>query len=186
MKKYSPSLFIGMSYVLLKIFKQLYFRRLVHSSLLPDILVREKSYADCILDMNARRDSEITALTHRQQDEMERKIDLLDVSTTSDDINNLLSLQYAVQHETTRKWESELDAKKGHQKNEYKNWITNQSCEQLFSSAMPTPIGNRLVGVRLFRNYMMLNLEIVCTDHRCLLCKRLEWKRVSQFTLVHN
>lgn len=133
----------------------------MHSSLLPDILVREKSYADSILDINARRDSEIRALTHRQQDEMERKIEQLDdVSTTSDDINNLLSHQYAVQHEISRKWESELEAKKGHQKNEYKNWITNQSCEQLFSSAMPTPIGNRFAGIRLIWNNMF-NLEIV-------------------------
>lgn len=104
--------------------------------------------------MNARRDREITALTHRQQDEMERKIELLDAGTTSDDINNLLSHQYALQHEISRKWESELDAKKGHQKNEYKNWITNQSCEQLFSSAMPTPIGNRFAGIRLSLSYI--------------------------------
>lgn len=81
---------------------------------------------------------------------MERKIQQLDVSTTSDDINELLSQQYATQHTVAQKWESELDARKGHQKNEYKNWITGQSGEQLFASALPTPIGNRFVcGVHI-------------------------------------
>lgn len=36
-----------------------------------------------------------------------------------------------------------MEAKKGHQKNEYKNWITSQVSETLFSTLLPTPIGNR-------------------------------------------
>lgn len=93
--------------------------------------------------MNTRMDAEITTLTNNQQDEMEQKIQQLDVLTTSEDINNLLAQQYSTQNLVCKKWESEMEAIKGHQKNEYKNWITSQVSETLFSSLIPTPIGNR-------------------------------------------
>lgn len=43
-----------------------------------------------------------------------------------------------------QRWESELEARKGHQKNEYKNWIISQVGETLCSSSTTsTAIGNR-------------------------------------------
>lgn len=56
----------------------------MHSQLLPEILVKESSYAKLINDMNVKMDKEITSLTNNQQNEMEIKIAQLDVSTTSD------------------------------------------------------------------------------------------------------
>lgn len=99
------------------------FHRLVHSSSLMDILMKEQSYAKTIIEMNQQRDIEVSALISEQQNEMESKIEQLDIGTTSDDINNLLSRHYSRQNLVQKQWESELEAKIGHQKNEYRNWI---------------------------------------------------------------
>lgn len=58
--------------------------RLVHSPLLPEILIKEKAYAKTISEMIARMDKEIVSLNERQAVEMENKIEQLDVSTTSE------------------------------------------------------------------------------------------------------
>lgn len=58
--------------------------RLVHSPLLPEILIKEKTYARTISEMISRMDKEIESLTDRQSVEMENKIEQLDVSTTSE------------------------------------------------------------------------------------------------------
>lgn len=58
--------------------------RLVHSPLLPEILIKEKTYAKSISEMIARMDKEIESLNDRQAVEMENKIEQLDVSTTSE------------------------------------------------------------------------------------------------------
>lgn len=58
--------------------------RLVHSPLLPEILIKEKTYAKSISEMIARMDKEIASLNDRQAVEMESKIEQLDVSTTSE------------------------------------------------------------------------------------------------------
>ncbi|KAG4070694.1 hypothetical protein HA402_013614 [Bradysia odoriphaga] len=119
------------------------FHRLVHSPLLPEILIKEKAYAKTISEMIVRMDKEIASLNDRQAVEMENKIEQLDVSTTSEDINNLLSQQYSTQNMIRQRWESELEARKGHQKNEYKNWIIGQVGETLCSSSTLTAVGNR-------------------------------------------
>lgn len=114
--------------------------------------------------MIVRMDTEIANLNDRQAVEMENKIEQLDVSTTSEvkgkiiplsillitnrfypqDINNLLSQQYSTQNLIRQRWESELEARKGHQKNEYKNWIIGQVGETLCSSSTTaTAVGNR-------------------------------------------
>ena len=54
----------------------------MHSTLLPDILVKENNYAKIIAGMNARMENEISILTSDQQKEMDKKIKQLDVSTT--------------------------------------------------------------------------------------------------------
>jgi len=59
------------------------------------------------------------------------------------DINNLLVQQYTAQNYVTNRNESELEAKKGHQKNEYRDWITSQVGKMLQSSPVNTPLGNR-------------------------------------------
>lgn len=99
------------------------FHRLVHSSSMLEILMKEQNYAKTIIEMNQQRDLEISGLINEQQNEMEAKIEQLDIGTTSDDINNLLSRHYSRQNLVQKQWESELEAKMGHQKNEYRNWI---------------------------------------------------------------
>lgn len=119
------------------------FHRLVHSSHLLEILLKEQSYARTIIEMNRMRNHEVSRLIAEQQDEMEAKIDQLDAGITSEDINKLLSQHYTRQNLVQKKWESELEAKIGHQKSEYRNWIVSL-LQCLYQSDIPTPtIQNR-------------------------------------------
>ncbi|GAB0087465.1 protein C12orf4 [Sergentomyia squamirostris] len=124
------------------------FHQLVHSPLLPDILANEKSYAKSISELNTRMYDEIDELNRKQATEMDEKVQQLDVSTTSDDINQLLSQHYSNQNLLRKRWESKLEAKRGHQKYEYRNWVTSQVGEALINNptslhASSTPIGNK-------------------------------------------
>lgn len=109
------------------------FHRLVHSSQLMEILQREQNYAKSIIEINQQRDDQIKSLINDQQIEMEKKIDQLDDGTTSEDINNLLSQHYSRQNVLQRQWESELEAKMGHQKNDFRNWIVSLLGQTLYS-----------------------------------------------------
>ena len=60
------------------------------------------------------------------------------------DINNLLAQQYSTQNYVRKTFESELEAKRGHQKNEYREWITGQVSKIMFqTSPVATPLGSR-------------------------------------------
>lgn len=109
------------------------FHRLVHSSQLMEILLKEQTYAKSIIEINRERDEQIKSLINEQQLEMEKKIDQLDDGTTSEDINNLLSQHYSRQNLLQRQWESELEAKMGHQKNDFRNWIVSLLGQTLYS-----------------------------------------------------
>lgn len=102
------------------------FHRLVHSSSLEEILKRERAYSKIIANMTKEMDKEVETLNNSQQEEMESKINQLDITTTPEDINNLLAQQYSTQSYVRKRYESELEAKIGHQKNEYRHWITSQ------------------------------------------------------------
>ncbi|XP_059610816.1 protein C12orf4 [Phlebotomus argentipes] len=124
------------------------FHQMVHSPLLPDILAKEQNYAKSISELNTRMYEEIDDLNKKQAAEMDEKVQQLDVSTTSEDINALLSQHYSNQNLIRKRWESTLEAKRGHQKHEYRNWVTSQVGEALINNptAMPcssTPIGNK-------------------------------------------
>lgn len=110
------------------------FHRLVHmhSSSLMDILMKEQKYAKVIIEMNRQRDLEVSSLIDEQQIEMERKIELLDSGTTSEDINQLLSQHYSRQNLVQKQWESNLEAKIGHQKNDYRNWVISLLSQTLY------------------------------------------------------
>ncbi|EDW49139.1 GM16386 [Drosophila sechellia] len=71
------------------------------------------------------------------------QINQLDITTTSEDINNLLAQQYTTQNYVRKRYESELEAMVGHQKNEYRNWITSQVSQMFQVSPVTTPLGNR-------------------------------------------
>ncbi|CAD6993081.1 protein C12orf4 homolog isoform X2 [Ceratitis capitata] len=119
------------------------FHRLVHSSSLEEILKREGAYAKVISDITTQMDREVETLNSAQQQEMDSKIKQLDITTTPDDINNLLAQQYSTQNYIRQRYESELQAKRGHQRNEYRNWITSQVGKIFESSPATTPLGNR-------------------------------------------
>lgn len=102
------------------------FHRLVHSSSLEEILKKERAYSKIISNMTKEMDKEVETLNNSQQEEMESKINQLDITTTPEDINNLLAQQYSTQSYVRKRYESELEAKIGHQKNEYRHWITSQ------------------------------------------------------------
>lgn len=109
------------------------FHRLVHSSQLMEILLKEQTYAKSIIEINRQCDDQMKSLITEQQNEMEKKIDRLDDGTTSEDINNLLSQHYSRQNLLQRQWESELEAKMGHQKNDFRNWIVSLLGQTLYS-----------------------------------------------------
>ncbi|CAD7084346.1 unnamed protein product [Hermetia illucens] len=119
------------------------FHRLVHSSSLPEILVKEKGYAKTVADLINRMDTEVEALNSEQQEEMDKKINQLDISTTSEDINKLLAHQYTTHNFVRKKFESELEAIHSHQRNEYREWITGQVSKVFQTSRVATPLGNR-------------------------------------------
>ncbi|XP_064551191.1 protein C12orf4 homolog isoform X1 [Drosophila montana] len=119
------------------------FHRLVHSSSLEDILKRERGYAKVIADRTEHMDCEVETLKNSQQQEMDSQINQLDITTTSEDINNLLAQQYTTHNFVRKRYESELEAMMGHQKNEYRNWITSQVSQMFQVSPVSTPLGNR-------------------------------------------
>lgn len=143
------------------------FHRLIHSPLLPEILSREKSYASIVGDFSKKMDMELTFLITQQENEIKHKLNELDISTTSEviflfnkkffsgfikiikknfkDINRLITKQCGKRELIQKGYQSELDAIRGHQKNEYRNWITGQIEESLINSPVPTPIGNKCV-----------------------------------------
>lgn len=86
---------------------------------------------------------ETQELNQMHQEIMDSKINLLDVETTSDDINKLLAQQYSSSNLMRKQYESELEAKKGHQRNEYREWITSQIGQKLMTSSDSTPVGNK-------------------------------------------
>lgn len=109
------------------------FHRLVHSSSLMEILRKEQRYAKAIIEMTRHRDDEVHRLINEQQNEMDAKVEQLDAGTTSEDINNLLSRHYGRQNLVQKQWESEIEAKVGHQKNEYRDWIVQLLSQSLYS-----------------------------------------------------
>lgn len=118
------------------------YHQLVHSSSMQDVLIKEKDYASVVSSLVLRKEREIGELDQMHQEVMDVKINLLDVETTSDDINMLLAQQYSSSNLMRKQFESELEAKKGHQRNEYRNWITSQIENKLMLSGDSTP-GNR-------------------------------------------
>lgn len=120
------------------------FHRLVHSSSLEEILRKERDYAKVIAQITAQMENEVDALNNSQQEEMESTVQQLDITTTTEDVNKLLAEQYSIQSYVRKRFESELEAKRGHQRNEYRQWITSQVSE-LFQMTTPvtTPLGNR-------------------------------------------
>lgn len=88
-------------------------------------------------------EKETDNLNKMHQQVMDDKINLLDIETTSDDINKLLSQQYSTLNLMRKQFESELEAKRGHQRNEYREWIISQIGQKLMTSTENTPIGNR-------------------------------------------
>lgn len=116
---------------------------MVHSSSLQDIISKEQSYASSIASLVVRMERETEELNQMHQEVMDSKINLLDVETTSDDINKLLAQQYSSSNLMRKQFESELEAKRGHQKNEYREWITSQIGQKLMTSPDSTPVGNK-------------------------------------------
>lgn len=125
-----------------EIFAQSY-HQIIHSSSLQDIILKEKNYASSISSLVLRMERETDELNQMHQEVMDSKINLLDVETTSDDINKLLAQQYSSSNLMRKQFESELEAKKGHQRNEYREWITSQIGQKLMTSADSTPVGNK-------------------------------------------
>lgn len=132
-----------------EIFAQSY-HRLVHSSSLVDILNKEQSYAEIIADVTNRMDSELELLINNQQAEMETKLKQLEGLTSQEEtndltknINSLITSHCCKTEMMRKKWESELDAKMGHQKNDYRDWITSHVGDSFLNSPLATPLGHK-------------------------------------------
>ncbi|XP_053682077.1 protein C12orf4 homolog isoform X2 [Sabethes cyaneus] len=104
-----------------EIFAQSY-HQLVHSSVLSEILTRERDYAKTITNLTAQMTQQITTMNTLHQEEIEAK--------------------YGMQNMIRKQCESELESTRGHQKYEYRNWITHID-NFLVESNSPTQIGNR-------------------------------------------
>lgn len=119
------------------------FHQIVHSISLQDILTKEKNYASTVSSLVIRMEHEIESMHQMHQEVMDSNINLLDFDTTSDDINKLLAQQYSSSNLMRKQFESELEAKKGHQRNEYREWISSQIEHKFLTSSEATPVGNK-------------------------------------------
>lgn len=102
------------------------FHTLVHSASLPSILRKEKELADVVADLCRRMSDDVETLNVAQQMEMDQHIEMLDRLTTMEDINVLLGQHHANRDMIQGQWQAELEAKRGCQRGEYRNWIQNQ------------------------------------------------------------
>uniref|UniRef100_A0A8W7K8F2 Uncharacterized protein n=1 Tax=Anopheles albimanus TaxID=7167 RepID=A0A8W7K8F2_ANOAL len=127
-----------------EIFAQSY-HQLVHSSLLPEILNKEREYARTIASLSTQMTQQINTMNTLHQEEIEAKLKLLDISITPENINHMLAKQYGMQNMIRKQCESELESTRGHQKHEYRNWVTQHVDESFLgqSTESPTQIGNR-------------------------------------------
>ncbi|XP_055595415.1 protein C12orf4 homolog [Uranotaenia lowii] len=126
-----------------EIFAQSY-HQLVHSSALSEILAKERDYSKTITNLTAQMTQQMTTMHKLHQEEIESKMELLDISVTSENINHILAKQYGMQNMIRKQCESELESTRGHQKYEYRHWITTHIDENfLAESDSPTQIGNR-------------------------------------------
>lgn len=126
------------------------FNRLVHSSALPDIIEKERSYAKVISEMTKKMERELEMLNNRHQYEVDDMIKQLDSSTNSEDVNRLLNRQYTNHGMLKQKWESELESFRGFQKHEFRNWIVDETFKlQSIASndANQTPLGNKSLSM---------------------------------------
>jgi len=104
------------------VFSEVY-HKLVHSPGLDTLLSLEHTFAMAMDDVVAQRDTDLTQLEAKQQEEMERAVSNVGISTSDVMVNAL-----AVQHfEDTQlkesKWESEIGVLRSTQKRDYMDWI---------------------------------------------------------------
>ncbi|KAG5669711.1 hypothetical protein PVAND_000007 [Polypedilum vanderplanki] len=124
------------------IFAQCY-HQLVHSSSLQEILDKEQNYAPKISKLMNRMEKQLSDMNEMHLEVMDSKINNLDVDgTTSDDINELLKQQYSSTNLIRKQYESELEATRGHQKNEFREYVTAKIGQKLLDSPQ-TSIGNK-------------------------------------------
>ncbi|CAO1431929.1 unnamed protein product [Diamesa serratosioi] len=120
------------------------FSNVIHSCSLQDILVKEQEYAKEISEMVIKMEKSVKRLNDQHQEEMDKKINLMDKGgATSEDVNKLLSTQYAAQNLLRKKNESELEAKRGHQKNQYREFITTEVGQNLLTDTPSPVIGHK-------------------------------------------
>lgn len=162
------------------------FHTLVHSSTLPQILVKEKGYADIIADLNRRMNEEMESLSVAQQMEMDEHVELLDSNlTTPEDINRLLGQHHGNRDEIQNQWRTELRSKRGSQRNEYRNWVNNEVMRNFLNNeSTPTPMGSRSSIFSVQHSSMeesftihlgsqlkhMHNIRMLCSDPVADLC----------------
>uniref|UniRef100_A0A8D8BGN9 Protein C12orf4 homolog n=1 Tax=Culex pipiens TaxID=7175 RepID=A0A8D8BGN9_CULPI len=127
-----------------EIFAQSY-HQLVHSTVLSEILAKEREYATTIAALTGSMAQQMQTMHTLHQEEIESKMKLLDISVTSENINHILAKQYGMQNMIRKQCESELESTKGHQKYEYRDWITTHIDENFLaeSTESPTQIRNR-------------------------------------------
>lgn len=120
------------------------FHTLVHSSSLPAILIQEQTYAKVVASLSRGMNEAMSMLNSQQQQEMEANIELLDKSTTTDDINRLLGQHHSYRDMVQSQWQTELDGVRCSQKEKYRRWITDQVSENFINNeSTHTAMGSR-------------------------------------------
>ncbi|KAM3956499.1 LOW QUALITY PROTEIN: FERRY endosomal RAB5 effector complex subunit 3 [Aphomia sociella] len=120
------------------------YHKLVHSPALETILQVENSYATTVMNMLKNRDEDIEKLSHRQTEEMEEKMRLLNISTTEHDINELAVRHFEEQSLVAGRWGSQIDALCQTQRTQHRAWLMNTLDEYQTTSALNTPSNSPL------------------------------------------
>ncbi|XP_072034922.1 LOW QUALITY PROTEIN: FERRY endosomal RAB5 effector complex subunit 3-like [Amphiura filiformis] len=103
-------------------FAELY-HKLIHSAALETLFHLEHTYAIAVEDLLMQRDNARVKLQARQEDEMKRAVQNLDITHNDRHVNALAAQHFDTTQREEAKWESELRNLQDSQRVEFRDWI---------------------------------------------------------------
>lgn len=128
------------------VFSEVY-HSLVHSVALDVLLTLEHSFSRAVEDLIKERQADLAALELRQQQDMEKAVRNVDVSTTDEEVSALASRHFEDTQMLQSKWASTLSALHDTQKREFVEWVMKVYEDYQTSGNVPLPEVIRAVPV---------------------------------------
>ncbi|BES90867.1 Uncharacterized conserved protein (DUF2362) [Nesidiocoris tenuis] len=134
------------------------YHKLVHSPVLDTILHTEHSFATVIHRLVKERDEEIGSLASKQTEEMSKALEGLSLGLTEADITAIAKKHQEEHGMEIASWESQLQALRESQKDEYRNWLMSL-LEQSYESPLATPLSSPVVDIKEIPDETYSNLN---------------------------